>query len=460
MPTPHRDRALDTDDLVERCAEDGRGTDTTGLGLEVEAFVLATDPIRRIPVEGADSLLTTLGGSDGVWSPAPSASPLTADGWRSAAPGSPRISFEPGGQLEVSTSYATDPHRAFDDVSVQLAGLADVLGERGWHLVPVGNDRWRPGTVPQQLSGPRYPAMDASFARRSPAGRTMMRDTCALQLNLDLGTGAEAEARWLVTNLLAPVAVAAFACSPGDARDGDYRSTRQRTWQQLDPTRTGCVLPAADATATISEQWRRFALNAEVLFVTDDDGSHAVDPGWRFGDWMREGHPRFGWPTREDLARHLTTLFPEVRPRGYLEVRSIDAVPVRWREAITALYLGAVYDVRARDRILDVLTGRPRSLSEQLASAAERGVADAAWCATAVEVWAYALEGAWRLTPTLLDAAACRDAESLLDAYTVRGRCPGDELALRHRRDGARAALRWAAEPTTTHRPVPQEACR
>lgn len=463
MPTRDPARAIDVDDVARLCAEQTVGRPgETGLGIEVEAFVLATSPIRRISIAGPDGLLSALSrrrAGHAAWAPVERDAELDATGWRMAMPGLPRLSFEPGGQVEISTSYSPHPSTAVTSAMTSLAGLASAVAEQGWWLVPVGTDRWAAGTVAQQLTGPRYPAMDASLATRGPAGRTMMRDTCALQLNLDLDVGTEARDRWLVTNLLAPVAVAAFACSPDVRGRRRVRSVRARAWQQLDPTRTGCVLPSADSTLSPAEQWRRFALAADVLLIVDGDESHPIGPGWRFGDWVRDGHPRYGWPTEDDLRHHLTTLFPEVRPRRWLEVRSPDAVPAQWRAAVVALYLGAVYDRQARDRILGVLSHRPTPLAEQLRTAAEQGVADASWCATAVEVWSFALEGAWRLSPHLIDARSCRQAEALLDRYTVRGRCPGDELTRRYTDDGPEAALRWAAEPTTADEPVPQEAC-
>jgi glutamate--cysteine ligase len=423
-------------------------TGGTGLGLEVELVPLATGPTpRRVPLVGPDGILHALA-TLGTSPPADPGEAIDERGWWYGGDGGCRVSFEPGGQIEASTRYQTRPATAMTAADRALGDLAAATAPGGIRLVAAGIDVWAPGSVRQQLSAPRYVAMDRYLATRGRAGQTMMRDTASIQLNLDLGPDGEVDDRWAVTNLLAPVATATFACSP--SRDGRQRSLRSLTWQRVDPTRTGFPHGVGRGDTPVADQLERFAMDADVLLVRVGDTAVPGRRGWRFRDWMTHGHPELGWPTVDDLDVHLTTLFPEVRPRGYLEVRSVDSIPAAWRRAPAVLYAGAVYDPRARERILEVLLGRATPLDEQLRQAAVRGVSDPAWCALAVEVWSFALEGAGRLPAGCVEPDDLRRTVRFLDHFTLRGRCPGDDLLDTLRRGGPDAAVAWSAEPAST----------
>jgi len=305
------------------------------VGLEVEAFpfeVLADgSPPRRLPLDRVVRILEE------------AAPGLSIHSRRPMAGGSPIyalesggvLSFEPGGQLEHATVPHRSPAAALAEVRAVAEGLAAVLWPRRVVLASAGFDVWqRDRHVPQQLTAPRYPAMAAYFARRGPHGARMMRQSCALQINLDLGDGSQRQERWLVANLVSPLACATFACSPGL----DAVSTRARTWQALDPTRTGFPRRLVDhSTNDPVEQLTDAALGADVLVVRRDPPPWEPGrPGWRFADWLRDGHRRYGRPTVDDLRYHLTTLFPEVRPRGFLELRAVDALPARFQPTVRA----------------------------------------------------------------------------------------------------------------------------
>ena len=173
------------------------------------------------------------------------------------------------------------------------------------------------------------------------------------------------------------------------------------------------------------------------------------EPGFTLERWITDGHPVHGRPTTADVAYHLTTLFPEVRLRGFLEIRSVDALPERWRAVPVVLLAGLLYDDRTLDGVRALLEPQRSRLPELLQRAAHLGVADGELCAMAVEVWTMAAEGAARLGPAFLDAADIRRTERFLDRFTLRGRTPADELRERFV-DGPAAALDWAREPVGT----------
>ncbi len=445
--TPTRARAL-----VDEHAFTGVGEgDQRGVGIEVEVLPVlraadrdALHRWQRLPLSDAADRLDDLARRSARVGDRMHRGQLSV--WPA---GSGHLSFEPGGQLEYSGGVAPAAAGALADADAVMLDLASAWQAADQLLLSAGIDVWTDlDEVPQQLEAGRYVAMDAYFAKRGVAGRRMMRHTCALQVNLDPGAGEEAEARWLLANLSAPITTATFACSP--AADPDPAvSLRARSWRHLDPSRTGIPGPRDLAAAPDRRaDWFDFAMAADVLLVETADGTtHPGRPGFSFGHWLRDGDPELGWPTAEDLRHHLTTLFPEVRPRGAIELRSVDALPARWRAVPVVLTTGLLYDPTAQRQALDVLTSRGDRLRDDLVRAGEVGLKDAELCAVAVEVWSFALEGARRLGPSYHRATDLDTAEAFLDQLTMRGRCPADELRER-RRDDLDEAAAWAAEPT------------
>lgn len=439
MPTQRRAEAASWDDLVAQVAEAtcGARTSGSGVGLELELLpVTRASPTQRLRL-------------DRPVGEVPATRALIEAAREDAAAAGATLSVEPGGQVEIATGCCQQVPDAIDQLERVAGRLASRFHDARAQLVAAGMDVWHDlAEVPQQLDHPRYRAMDAYLAARSGDGPLMMRHTCALQINLDLGTDERREDRWQVANLLAPVATATFASSPGTLRGRPVRSRRAAAWSHLDPTRTGFPAGIIRGEGRLEDHVVELAWDADVLLVRTPDGdAHPGRPGWRFGDWVTHGHPRHGWPTRQDVAEHLTTLFPEVRARGFIELRGIDAVPARFRSAVVLLIAGAVVDDAARSAIRGLLEPHRARLPRLNTQAWSAGLTDPATCALAVEVWSYARAGAARLPGVAGHHLAAIDA--YIDRFTVRGRCPADELAELLAGDRA-AALRWATEPLPT----------
>ncbi len=441
MPTHDPRLALCLDAAHDVVARDVAPSVTSGngLGLEVEFFpIVPVEPSRRLPLHGGGLSVEQVLQEHGA------GSAVELHGCS--------LTVEPGGQVEIATACCDTPDAVLGQARAAAEVLAGSFERAGVALVSAGLDLWHGvADVPQQLREPRYPAMASYFASRGPAGATMMRHTCALQLTLDLGVAAsDAHERWTVANLLAPVATATFASSP--TRDGTVRSARSMVWQHVDPTRTGFPTDLLADRGTLPDHVTRAALEADVLLVrTGVDTAGRVTaaapgrPGWTFADWVRDGHDQYGWPDADDLRYHLTTLFHEVRARGPVEIRSVDALPHRWRSVPVVLYSGALFDAVARSRILEVLAPHRAALPTLLHRAATTGLANPSLCALAVEVWSFALAGARRLPGVAADHLAV--TEAFIDRFTVRGRCPADELAAAFRRSPT-AALELLREPS------------
>jgi glutamate--cysteine ligase len=234
--------------------------------------------------------------------------------------------------------------------------------------------------------------------------------------------------RWRLAHLLGAVLVAAFANSP--LREGSptgWKSTRQAIWAELDPART--LAPAEDPDPRAA--WTSYVLDAPVMCVRRHDGPWTIPDGMTFRDWIRGGLP---WPpSLDDLDYHLTTLFPPVRPRGYLELRMIDAqsgddgwlVPLAVTTALFDDPEASETTYRALKPLADIAGSRPAPLNPLWRSAARYGLAEPELHAAAVTGFAAAQEALPRLGASDALQAAVAD---FAHRYVARGRCPADDL--------------------------------
>jgi glutamate--cysteine ligase len=263
---------------------------------------------------------------------------------------------------------------------------------------------------------PRYDAMEAYFDRVGTAGRTMMRDTAGLQVNLDVGTGAERDRRWRLLHVLGPTLAATFSNSPlVNGMPSGWRSTRLATWSSVDPSRTGSVAGPDPARA-----WADYILEADVMLVRAGSGSFVPQhPGFTFGRWVAAGH-QLGYPTEDDLAYHVSTLFPMVRPRGWLELRMIDALPEPWWRVAVAVTAALVYDQEAGERALAAATPTAGLWRD----AARSGLGHPALERSAQHCFAAALEA---LSGVGTDPTTVAAALQFYERYVTRGRCPADD---------------------------------
>ncbi|WP_079051059.1 ergothioneine biosynthesis glutamate--cysteine ligase EgtA [Streptomyces sp. NRRL F-5122] len=241
-----------------------------------------------------------------------------------ALPQGSKFTREPGGQVELSSLPAPSLARCIEAMAADLATLRQAAESAGLVLTGRGLDPIRePARV---LQHPRYQAMESFFDREGPWGRIMMRCTASVQINLDCGedTGEVSgyRHRWELAHRIGPVLVAAFANSPlRNGRPTGWLSTRQAVWAHMDPKRTRQPRYHTDP----GTAWMRYALEADVMCIPGDDHeSWLAPPDLSFRDWLR-GVSGLRPPTVSDLDYHLSTLFPPVRPRGWLELRMTDA---------------------------------------------------------------------------------------------------------------------------------------
>ncbi len=289
--------------------------------------------------------------------------------------------------------------------------LRHALAAQGFGAAPLGTDPAR--EVHRTNPHPRYAAMEAHFTALGCGGpgREMMAATAALQVNLDAGPAEGWSARLALIRSLVPVLVAVSASSPYLAgRASGWHSMRQETWYGIDHGRTDPITAGEPA-----EAWADYALAAPVMLVRDGEALRPVGGRVSFAGWLADP-ARIGRPaTVADLDYHLTTLFPPVRPRGYVEIRCLDALPDRWWPALAALTVTLVDDPIAADRAAELCEPVAASLED----AARRGIADPGLRAAATGC----AEVAARHCPPSL----APDLEALA-ALLAEGRTPGSAL--------------------------------
>jgi glutamate--cysteine ligase len=319
------------------------------------------------------------------------------------------MSFEPSGQLELST----DP---FDAVGPLIAGarsalrpLFHVAREQGIDLDARGLDPYNPAAETELwVKSERYRKQSAHYASLGPWGRRMMLQSAAIHVNLDFG--GRPVRRWWAANVIAPHLVALFANSPMLAGEpSGYRSSRAEQWRRLDPSRTGVFSESEDPVA----DYTRFALAAKA-FLASPEGEEV--PTFRT-HWER-GAGLDAWQA------HLTTLFPEVRPRGYLELRSMDALPPRWLAVPLVLCVGILYAPKALSEVARLL---PDASWDRLSTAGRLGLGDEALRAEAEALFDLAFEGAAELGEDVVGAAALEEAQAFRHRFVARGEDPGHE---------------------------------
>lgn len=346
----------------------------------------------------------------------------TPDG--TSLPGGSIVTTEPGGQLELSSLPRGGPAPAVDGLRVDVDTVRARLSRAGLALSGMGADPLRRPV--RLIQSPRYSVMEAHYRRLgepcATAGSVMMCSTAAVQVSLDagtVGTGVQStSARWGRAHALGPALVAAFACSPLlEGAPTGWRSTRQRTWIDLDPSRTRAPAPELGPVEAMTE----LALGAQVMTVRDESGYCRPAPsGLTFDDWIVSGTP-----DEDDLAYHLTTLFPPVRLRGWLELRYLDMLPDPLWQVPVAVATALLDD----DAAAEVALAACEPVAGRWHDAARLATGDPALAGAARECLLAAADA----LPRLGAAGLALEVLAYAERYTARGRCPADDLLDAHR---------------------------
>jgi glutamate--cysteine ligase len=377
--------------IVESCLKDGP---VGPVGLEIEAHCYdMTDPYRR---PGWDELSARIAELPQL-------------------PGGSLVTVEPGGAVELSGPPKADTAGAVSAMASDRAVLRAAFAQNGLGLVLLGADPLRPaGRV---NPGARYSSMEQFFrdSGTGDAGAAMMTSTASVQVNLEAGPRSGWADRVRLAHALGPTMIAIAANSPllGGGFTG-WRSTRQLIWSRLDSARSGPIL--GDDGDDPGSDWARYALRAPVMLVHRPDPT-PVSQWVPFADWA-DGRVRLGdrQPTIADLEYHLTTLFPPVRPRGFLEIRYLDSVPDALWPAVVVTLATLLDDPAAAD----IAAEATESVATAWDRAAQLGLEDRRLHAAATRC----VEAAAERVPVELE-----ESMSLLMRSVEQGRSPADDFA-------------------------------
>jgi glutamate--cysteine ligase len=403
------------------------------VGTEFEKFGLARSGDRLEPVEfhrHVEPILHELVARFG-WAPGPTRGAggeyveLLRDG--------ASITLEPGGQLELSGRPQANIHDTAQEMLAHQRELDAVSEPRGVCWITAGFHPFATRDEIHWVPKPRYAIMREYLPTRGDQALDMMLRTCTIQANFDYGSEADCGEAFRLGLALSPLVAAMFANSPHvEGRRGPTRSVRGGVWSNVDPDR--CGLPRWAVTEPFSfERYAEWALDIPMFFIERDE--RLLPTHGTFRTFLRDGLVDASGvrhaATRGDWALHLSTLFPEVRLKPFIEVRSADAGGLAAATELPALWKGLLYDGDARATALELVGNHSyedlQALGDEARVAGLRSPRIAAACN---RLAAAASEG--------LERQGRRDGQGRSEAIFLedlrkrlsQGRCPADAVLL------------------------------
>ncbi|UKV15312.1 glutamate--cysteine ligase [Thalassospiraceae bacterium SW-3-3] len=323
------------------------------IGTEHEKFAFTRNDLRPIPYEGergVKTLLTQLA-ERFDWEPIienGNVIALTKDNCS--------VSLEPGGQIELSGAPLKNIHQTCGEVHQHLHEIREICGDLDIEMLGVGHQpKWERKDISWMPKG-RYAIMRDYMPKVGNLGLDMMLRTSTIQVNLDFSSEADMIKKFRTSLALQPVATALFASSPFvDGKPSGYLSSRSHVWTDTDPDRCG-MLPFVFEDGFGFERYVDYMLDVPMYFVYRD-GKYINAAGKSFRDFMAGKLDVLPGerPTMNDWSDHMTTAFPEVRLKKFLEMRGADGGPWKRICALPALWVGLLYDDAALDAAWDLV---------------------------------------------------------------------------------------------------------
>ena len=358
-PTPDTPKArtpLETRaQLIEEIASGCKPREDWRIGTEHEKFPFLTDTLEPVPYDGERSIRAMLEGLRDRF------------GWTGVYEGDNiialsdpdylgNVSLEPGGQFELSGAPLKTIHETCEEVHEHLAEVREIGDRLGIGFLGLGaSPLWTRAETPVMPKG-RYGIMAPYMDKVGTYGRDMMFRTCTVQVNLDFASEADMVKKLRVSLALQPIATALFANSPFlEGKPNGFLSFRSQAWRDTDNARAG-MLPFVFEDGMSFERYVDYALDVPMYFVMRD-GKYINTAGESFRAFLDGKLPQLPGqkPVVKDWADHLTTIFPEVRLKKYLEMRGADSGPWRTLCALPALWVGLLYEQNALDAAWDLV---------------------------------------------------------------------------------------------------------
>jgi glutamate--cysteine ligase len=335
------------DQLIAYIASGEKPAANWRIGTEHEKFLYNAKTLQPLPYDGTPgvkALLEALAGPN--WQPVEEHGRIIA--LKGTDGGS--VTLEPGGQFELSGAPLETIHQTCDEVHRHLHQVVQACEAIGAGTVGLGfNPKWAREDIHWMPKG-RYKIMREYMPKKGTLGLDMMTRTCTVQVNLDYASEADMVEKMRIALALQPMATALFANSPfTEGRPNGFLSYRSHCWTDTDPDRCG-MLPFVFEDGFGYERWVDYLLDVPMYFVYRDGVYHDV-AGKSFRDYMAGKLEGFEGqlPTMTDWSDHMTTAFPEVRLKKFIEMRGADGGPWGNLCALPALWVGLLYDDEARE---------------------------------------------------------------------------------------------------------------
>lgn len=334
--------------LIDYIASGSKPKDEWTIGTEHEKFVYCVDTQKPVPYEGERSINAILNAlkQEFDWEPI-----MEGDYIIGLQKDGQSVSLEPGGQLELSGAMLKTLHQTCAESNSHLRQAQAVSQKLGINYIGMGfNANTKREDVPVMPKG-RYNIMRNYMPKKGNLGLDMMLRTCTIQVNLDYSSEADMVKKFRVSLALQPLATAIFAASPfTEGKPNGFQSYRSHIWTDTDPDRCG-ILPFVFEDGMGFEAYVDHVLNVPMYFVNRGSTYHDVS-GKSFKDFMNGTLEGFEGeiPTIKDWEDHMSTLFPEVRLKKFLEMRGADGGTWSRICALPALWVGILYDDEALDQ--------------------------------------------------------------------------------------------------------------
>ena len=337
--------------LVEQFHRAGKPSAQWAIGTEYEKVVVDRATGRAAPFSGPrgiETVLRTLAERFG-WEPKEEAGRTVA-----LVRGGASITLEPGAQLELSGEQCGTLHCTQQELATHVRELVDVGSELGLAFLGLGMQPVSRLEEIELVPKQRYRIMAPYMARVGTLGLRMMKQTATVQANIDYADERDAMRKLRVGMGLAPLLNAMFANSSlSDGGLNGYMSFRGHIWTQTDPARCGLLRLAFREGATFAD-YVEWALDVPLYFILRDGTYRTTVTGTPFRRFLADGAAGER-ATLDDWNLHLTTLFPEVRLKGYIELRSADSQPPERMLALPALVKGVFYEADCLDAAYDLV---------------------------------------------------------------------------------------------------------
>ncbi len=347
--------------LVEYFEKGNKPREKWGIGTEHEKFMFRKNNFKRLvygPDRGINTILTQMQLIG--WQPV-----LEGEKTIGLIKNGASITLEPGGQFELSGENFKTVHETFRETRKHFDELNTICNAYGFFSLPMGVDPLtRLDDVPW-MPKERYRWMEKHMPTKGDLGLEMMTNTASIQVNLDYASEADMVKKMRVAQALQPVATAIFANSPfSNGKPNGFLSYRAHIWDHTDPDRCG-FLPFIFDKGFGFERWVDYLLDVPMYFIYRE-GNYLPANKITFREFLTGKHSQK--PTMEDWNIHVSTVFPDVRLKQFIEMRGADAGCASYIESLSALWVGLMYDDQSLEEAYELISGWDVKTMQELRS--------------------------------------------------------------------------------------------